>query len=62
MPDQCCKEILQRYADRLRKQGITLVKASGNQQSTFEQAIFRRAEIIGDVLKDLKEFAKEQAK
>lgn len=62
MINQCCKDTLQELQSKLKVQAEELLKFAGKRESVMEEAAYRRAEIIIDVMGTIKEFAISKAK
>lgn len=53
----CCKLTLQQLQDQLARTAEVLIEAAGAQETVMEKACARRAEIIVDVMAQVKAFA-----
>jgi hypothetical protein len=58
--NECCKKEFQKFQDELARTSETLIKFSGEQKSLMEIAAARRAEILVDVMAQLKEFVNKK--
>ena len=62
MLNKCCKDLLSEFNNKLADSAIALVNLAGKRESVMEEAAYRRAEMLKDVMDMLKEFALEKNK
>jgi hypothetical protein len=58
--NECCKKEVSAIASNLADTAETLLKMADKRQSVMQEAAYRRAEIIVDVLAQIKDFVSKR--